>query len=167
MSLNPPTFKEKIMEYVPIKNKHNPLYGLSYDQVKESIKDNPFYLRYVHNKTDELCKIALEKNGNAIKYVPVQTDELCKIAVQTSGTSIIYVINQTDEICKLALKQSCNALFYCKVKTKELCILAVQDDYFDLEVLGYIPDEFIEECLTFVDKTLFEENDLDAPLIAK
>ncbi len=111
------------MDYSPIKNKHNPLYGLSYDQVKESIKDNPFNLKYVHNKTEELCKIAVSKE--------------------------------------------CDALMCCKVKTLELCLLAVKNKDFHLDVLMFIPDEFIEECLTFVDKTWFEENDLDAPLIAK
>lgn len=155
------------MEYVPIKNKHNPLYGLSYDQAKESIKDNAFNLKYVHNKTEELCKIAVQKNGNAIKYVPVQTEELCKIAVESAALSIVYIHNQTEELCKIAVSKDCDALMCCKVKTLELCLLAVKNKDFHLDVLMFIPDEFIEECLTFVDKTLFEENDLDAPLIAK
>jgi hypothetical protein len=53
------------------------------------------------------------------------TEEICKLAVQKDGNALRYVINQTIEICKLAFQQNYNALKYVKrkFKTEEICKL--------------------------------------------
>lgn len=47
--------------------------------------------------------------------VKIQTEEICKIAVKKDGNMINYVKYQTEEICKLAIKKfGCFPLMYAK-----------------------------------------------------
>jgi hypothetical protein len=48
---------------------------------------------------NDMCKIPVQKNGNALQYVKNQTDEICKLAVQQDGYALEYVVTQTDDIC--------------------------------------------------------------------
>ena len=40
--------------------------------------------------TGEICKLAVQQNGNALKYVKEQTDEICKLSVQQYGDAIFF-----------------------------------------------------------------------------
>jgi hypothetical protein len=51
---------------------------------------------------EEICKLAVQQNGDALRYVKNQTEEICKLAVQQNGDALKYVKNQTEEICELA-----------------------------------------------------------------
>lgn len=78
------------------------------------------------NQTEEMCKIAVSKNGDALQYVANQTEELCKIAVLKDVKNLIYVKKQTVELCKLALDIDCWAYGYIRYPTDELCIYAMR-----------------------------------------
>ena len=54
----------------------------------------------------ELIKI----NASFIKFVSKQTDELCKLAVQKNVSSLQFVKEQTEELCKFAILQNIYAL---------------------------------------------------------
>jgi len=63
------------------------------------------------NQTDELCKLAVQRNGCALGFVKNQTDEICKLAVQQDGYALGFVKNLTDEICKLQHKRTTTLQF--------------------------------------------------------
>ncbi len=46
-------------------------------------------------KTEELCKIAINRTCHALQYVPnkLKTEELCKFAVNRDGYALRYQIN--------------------------------------------------------------------------
>ena len=96
------------------------------EMCKIAIQRDGCELEFVHNQTDELCELAVKKEGYALQFVHNQTDEICKLAVQQNGWALEYVHNQTDEICKLAVQQNGYALDYVHNQTDEICKLAVQ-----------------------------------------
>ena len=55
--------------WTPIKNKANPLYGLSYEEVLQELQQNGFALQYVQVQTPELCMAAVQEYGFALQYV--------------------------------------------------------------------------------------------------
>ena len=63
-------------------------------------------------KTEKLCKLAVQQNGMAIQFVDKKyvTNELCILAVKQNGMALQYIENQTHEICDLAIKQNVMAL---------------------------------------------------------
>jgi len=67
------------------------------------------------NKTNELCKAAVEKDGMTLKYVKHQNDELCIIAVKQNGLALQYVKNKNYNICLEAIKQNPMALQYINI----------------------------------------------------
>ena len=100
----------------------------TYDKCKALINKNPFNIIFISDEmlSDELCKLAVRKNGLSLEYVDNQTEEICKLAVQQDGYSLENVIHQTDEICKLAVQQNGLSLRGVKNQTEEICKLAVQ-----------------------------------------
>ena len=96
--------------------------------LKLAIQKNCYAIKYAKEQTEELCKLAVKQDGYALKYVKNQTEELCKLAVQKNGLSLEFVDGQTEEICKLAVQQYGKALKYVKNITEEICKLAVQQD---------------------------------------
>ena len=57
------------MEYQIIKNKENPLCGLNYEEVTKKIQEDGYIIRFVRNQTEELCKLAVQRNSDALQYV--------------------------------------------------------------------------------------------------
>ena len=55
--------------------------------IREKIKKNPKLLSLIKEQTEDLCKLAVSRDGNALKYVNVenQTLEICEIAILNSG----------------------------------------------------------------------------------
>jgi hypothetical protein len=94
--------------------------------------------------TDEICKLAVRKNGYALKYVPKDkmTDEICKLAVQNYGYALEFMPEDkmSEEICKLAVqKDGCALQYVPKDKiTYEIIKLAVQKDGLALQ---YVPKD--------------------------
>ena len=48
-----------------------------------------------NNKTYELCKLAVQNDGEALEYIDDQTEELCLIAINEYEPSIKYVKNKS------------------------------------------------------------------------
>ena len=82
----------------------------------DKLKTDKFILQNKRTIWDdnELCKLAVQKDGYALEFVKEQTEEICKLAVQNFGNSLYYVKEQTEEICILAVRQNRSAL--CLVK---------------------------------------------------
>jgi hypothetical protein len=54
----------------------------------------------------------------SLEYVKKQTEEICKLAVQKDGYLLRFVKPKlmTEEICKLAVQQNSEALKFVKIK---------------------------------------------------
>jgi hypothetical protein len=68
------------------------------------------------DKTPELCRIAVERDGRNLRYVPedLRTMELCHIAVEQNGNNLEYVSEdlRTMELCRIAVERDgCNLLY--------------------------------------------------------
>ena len=97
---------------------------------KLAVQKNGKTLQYVVNQTEEICKLAVQQNGLVLEYVKNQTEEICKLAVRQHGYALQYVKEPfiTEEICKLAVQKNGYALYYVKNQTEEICRLAVQQN---------------------------------------
>ena len=90
--------------------KKNSQYYIDYQQTDEYqvhlsiVRNNWVSLNSFDHQTDEMCKIAVQKNGWSLEYVHNQTDEICKLAVQTSGYGILHWLKKTDEIIEILQK---------------------------------------------------------------
>ena len=69
------------------------------EEYKISIQQWPWWLEDVpvHLQPEELCKIAVTKDGRTLEYVynKLKTEKICKLAVQQNGLAlhIIFVEN--------------------------------------------------------------------------
>ena len=107
---------EPINEYPEFDNWFNPVYCL------EQVTKNWYVLQYVPDKlkTEKLCKVAVEQDGEALQFVPekLRTEKLCKVAVGKNGDALMYVPEQlkTESICRVAVKHRGYALKSVKDK---------------------------------------------------
>jgi hypothetical protein len=123
-----------------------------YEFCKKLVKTDPCNIRYVKNKSHEICKLAVESNAYAIDYLnqKCQTDEICMLAIKTylnsfvnirnktlelcnyvlvrDGLLLRYIKNQTEEMCELAIKNNPSAFEFVKNKTPKLCNMAISKD---------------------------------------
>lgn len=100
------------------------------------IKTQSCFLKYLDEQTEDICKLAIDRNSDAYYYIkcdnrtynikkyalskdgllleamPNQNEELCKIAVEQNGLSLKFVEDKTFEICELAYKQNKESLKY-------------------------------------------------------
>lgn len=67
------------------------------------------------DKTPEVCKAALEANGNNLQYITNKTKEYCLMAVNSDGSALRYVPRE--------------------MKSKEICVAAVRNNYFAIKHL--------------------------------
>lgn len=94
------------------------------------LKQDGWLLKYVKNKTPELCLIAVAENGNAIRFVDNPTFELCMLAVQTGHCcSVIFDIpekHKTPELLLEAVKHDCDCIEFIEDPTTEIALEAVK-----------------------------------------
>ena len=113
------------------------------DIIKQVIELNYVHLQYVKEQTDDICILAVKRDGSALKYVHKQTEDICKLAVQGNGFMLKYVKEQTNDICTIAVRQYCHALEFVKLQTPELCKLAIQGNG---SALQYVKEQTEELC---------------------
>ena len=111
------------------------------------VSRNHKMFKYVKNKSEDICILAVKQNGYALKYVPYNliTNEMCMSAVQQNGTALEYVPNNfiTNEICIAAVQKDAWALKYVKEQTPEICLLAIKENG---GVLQHVKDQTEELC---------------------
>lgn len=90
-------------------------------------------LQFVENQTLEICLAAIRQNCHAIRFVKHQTHELCMEAVKQNGYTLKHVQNQTIEICWEAIRQTIYAIGYAKKQTDEMCLYVVSKNGFLLK----------------------------------
>jgi hypothetical protein len=98
---------------------------LSCDKYIYAIKLNPDSIKYIRNQTDELCKLALNKDGTTIRHIRDKRYEYLLLAVSKASNALEYIEEQTDEICWIAIMQDTYALQYVKKQTIDICKYAV------------------------------------------
>ena len=85
---------EKFLDYTNFKN----IIDINTDRYEEylltlkKLKTNPQLLASIEDQTEELCKLAVSKDGRMLKYVKNQTLEICEIAIINYG-KYTYIIN--------------------------------------------------------------------------
>ena len=77
----------------------------------ECIKQNEYNLQFVKNQTEEICLVAVQKNGWTIQYINKK--------------------NQTKLICLAAVRQNMDAIFYIDRKYKPICRKYLKNDIGD------------------------------------
>jgi hypothetical protein len=98
----------------------------------EFVKEYWCNIKFVENKTYELCLEAVKRNHYALLFIPDQliTYELCLISVEKAASCIQYVPErfQTNEICLKVIKD--NPLYICHIKniTDEMWKTAIAID---------------------------------------
>ena len=108
------------------------------EMCKMAVEKNGNSLEFVPNywKTEELCTIAVGQNmaEYVFKHVPdeLKSEELCKLAISKNADAIAYASNQTEELCTLAINKNACVIQYIKNQTEELCKLAVKNRGYSL-----------------------------------
>jgi len=124
-----------------------------YEKKIEAILTKPAFLRFITNKTLELCKLAIQNDPFSIYYIPEEHKnyEMCMTVVQDNGCLLQCVPNKhkTLELCTNAVKNNRSALNFVPKEhmSYELCKIAVQKKCYD--ALKFVPKEFInyELCI--------------------
>ena len=62
----------------------------------EAVKRNGLSLKYIANKTAEVCRAAIKQNITALQYVAIREIQL--EAVKSYGLALMWIKDQTDEI---------------------------------------------------------------------
>lgn len=81
---------------------------------------DPSVLRLIEDQDDELCDIAVSKNGFCIQYVKNKTPTLILKAIKNYGPSIRYIDNPTDEMIHTAIEYDPESILQLKHITPEL-----------------------------------------------
>ena len=131
-----------------------------------------YALQYVENQTEELCKLAVQKDWLALQYVKEQTEEICKLAVQEDEDALQYVddkfihlfqedgntmtqeyriitnphnplLGKSYEEVKEAIRKDGECIGLVNEQTEELCKLAVQQN---VDALRFIKNQTEELC---------------------
>lgn len=69
------------------------------NEIIKKLKEDPYYLEYVEHQDEELCLIAVQRNGFALQFVKKQTEKICLEAIKQTGSALKFVQNQTPQFC--------------------------------------------------------------------
>jgi DNA-binding NarL/FixJ family response regulator len=106
-------------------------------------------------RTQEVCRAALEADGNLLSYVPepLKTKEMCRFAVEQTIYALRYVphavIDDDYFIKALRRNPSIFAKLNLQSKTQKICLAAVQGD---AKNFIYVPEQTPELCLEAVSR---------------
>jgi hypothetical protein len=122
--------------------------------------------------TEDICKLAVKKNGLALQFIPEHLiiEELCELAIQQNGWSLKWVPYElrTKDFCEMAVKQNGRSLKFIqqKERTYKLCELAVQNNG---SALSNVPKELITKkiCELAVQNNGSALSDVPKELITK
>ena len=76
------------------------------------------------NKTEAICRAAVQKDGYAIKSISNTSEAVKLAAVQQNGCAIRYIKNPSEEIQLAAIQQNGYAITYIKNPSDEIIELA-------------------------------------------
>ena len=104
----------------------------------------------INQQIEELCEIAVRKDGNTLKYIENQTENICIYAIMQTYDALKYVKNQTPSLCELAISFSAYAFMHIKKPTLKFYWMAIKRDpnakrdiYNYMEKNGEIPMSFL------------------------
>jgi hypothetical protein len=96
--------------------------------------------------TEDMCDVAVKKDGRALKYVPEQWKSKFYIDVVKSGKGLdtIPEEDRTDRLCTLAVEQNAEQFEYIPQDKKSYALsLAAVDK--DAQMIEFVPTELIDE----------------------
>jgi hypothetical protein len=106
---------------------------------------------------DKLNLYAVNYSFYNIKFVKNKTLEICLAAVKQCGTMLKYIDNQTPEICIEAIKNDPYSIAYVKNKTPEMYALIKEKYIFDYIRINHVTNSYEviqdqdEDCMICMD----------------
>jgi len=99
-----------------------------------------------HRKTEQMCDIAVKKDGRAIKSVPKQWQQVFYIDVVKSGKGLYEIPEEdrTDRLCTLAVEKEASQFEYVPEdkRTYALSLAAIDKN---CEMIEFVPSELVDE----------------------
>lgn len=93
-------------------------------QIKEIYRD-PWNIRFIKNKTEELQQIAVKEDAYVIEYIKKTFESVQLIAVNINGHLIKFIKNPSETVQLAAIKQTPIAIRYIKTPCEAAQIEAV------------------------------------------
>lgn len=152
-------FDDDVHENIELGNELEMIDSQTEKMCEEFIRRDPLNIIFVKDKTENLCKLAVELQALVIRYIPskMKTYELCTIAILYNCEAFKFVPDECKiyDICKHCVCRNGYLLKYVPndMKTPKICKYAVDDRP---EAFIYIPDKMktYEICKQVVDESL-------------
>ena len=119
-----------IQQMIKDANEHNKnnlsVRNTIYLQNRMLICGDPFNIKLIpiSEQTEELCEMAVRRDGSTLQYIENQTENICKYAIMENPYALRYVKNQTQFLCKLAVSLNNHVYKDIKEPTKEMYDIA-------------------------------------------
>lgn len=112
--------------------------------IRKAVEINPLFLSEIKDPDSWTCEVAVKNNGSALEFVPknLRTPELCKLALDQDGEALAFVINQTEDLCALAVTSTPYALQYVQEKFMTPKVIS-RGIAMEPRVIEYIPADII------------------------
>ena len=109
------------------KNKNSDSQIKDFHEYKSLVGTNARDLIYVNHQTEDICLIAVKRDGLMISAIHDKTEKLCVAAVRQNPAALQLIENQTPFICLMAImKDFTGRVFrYVKCQDKLICSIAV------------------------------------------
>lgn len=125
-----------IKEYIP-----------SQERLLEILEENGLVLKYIKNKTNEICLKAVTENGLALGAVPndMRTSRICFIAIDNDPKALVTILNrvQTEQQCLLAVQQDPSTIMFVSEKntTRQVWKTCLEKDPMALNSIRHQTEE--------------------------
>ena len=133
-----------LLEYIPDERQTE-------DICISAVMKDPISLIFVCNKTNTICKIAVEQDYSMLKHID-QNDKtnkefiygLCVEAILQHPCAIRFIRNQTSELCELAIECSNDGVIMDYITNPSIEICRKTIDKYGVSVLEFIRRPHIE-----------------------
>lgn len=92
----------------------------SQERLLEILKENGLVLKYIKNKTSEICLEAVTRNGLALAATPkeLRTSEMCLTAIDNDPNALVVILgrDQTEQQCLLAVQHDPSTVKFVSIK---------------------------------------------------
>ncbi len=97
---------------------------------EEAVSRAPDALKYIKKDDQilEVCEMAVFASPSTIKYAQLQTEQMCQVAVGRNGKNLQFCQHRTYEVCHTAVFSNPAALEFADIQDEEMALHAVKAD---------------------------------------
>ncbi len=106
-----------------------------------AVQKNGYAIQLIDNPSVEVQKLAVQEDGYSIQFIDNPSEEVQKIAVQENGFAIELIDNPSVEVQRLAVQKNGYAIFYIKNPSVEVQKLAVREDGYSIQFIDNPSEE--------------------------